>query len=98
MQRLRRGPDTHIGAVIDSRTMHIGEVIRRLRRRRGWTAASLARSAQVSGTLVASLEHRGPEVEHVTPTEWGALDRLAVALGLKNGASLYKLLPDRGDG
>ena len=76
------------------RAEHIGDVIRTLRQERGLTAASLARSARVSLALVTGLEQRGPELEQVTPIEWGVLDRLAVTLGLRNGASLYKLIPD----
>ena len=97
MQRRHRWPDTPIGSHMGTRAEHIGDVIRTLRQRRGLTAASLARSARVSLTLVAGLEQRGPDVEHVTPVEWGVLDRIAVTLGLRNGASLYKLVPDPSD-
>ena len=33
----------------------------------------------------------------MTPLEWQMLDRVAEALGLSNGASLYKLIPRPGD-
>lgn len=76
------------------RSPHVGDVIRSLRERRGLSTASLARTADVNGTLVAGLEHRGPEIEQVTPSEWQALDRVAVTLGFRNGASLFRLVAE----
>ena len=45
-------------------------------------------------SVIVELERVGPEVEHVTPAEWQALDRIAEEFGLGNGASLYKLIPE----
>ena len=91
-----RGPDTSLG---NTKGMvvsfwHVGDVVRKLREQHGLTASSLARKAGISRTVVLGLERCGPEVEDVTPAEWRALDRLAEAFGLNNGAALYKLIPD----
>ena len=76
------------------RFWHVGDVIRKLREQHGLSVAALAKTAGVSRSVVLDLEQRGPEVEQVTPVEWQVLDRLAVAFGLGNGASLYKLIPE----
>ena len=73
---------------------HVGDVIRKLREQHGLSPTALARTAGVNRTVVIELERSGPEVEQVTPEQWEALDRLAVAFGLGNGASLYKLIPE----
>jgi transcriptional regulator with XRE-family HTH domain len=76
------------------RFWHVGDVIRKLRDQHGLSATTLAQTAGVSRSEVVELESLGPEVEQATPAQWQALDRLAVAFGLGNGASLYKLIPE----
>ena len=75
---------------------HVGDVIRKLREEHALTEAALARASGVSRRQIVDLENRGPNVERVTPLEWQTLDRVAAALGLSNGASLYKLIPPPG--
>ena len=79
------------------RSWHVGDVIRKLREQEGLTATSLARQAGVKRAVVLKLERRGPEVEGIAPHEWEVLDRLAAVLGLKNGAALFKLVPEAVD-
>ena len=76
------------------RSWHVGDVIRKLREQHGLTATSLAQKAGVQRSVVVSLERRGPEIEGITPSQWRALDRVAAVLGLTNGASLYKYVPE----
>ncbi len=76
------------------RPWHVGDVIRKLREQHDLTKAGLAKMADVKTAVITALERGGPEVEDVTPTQWRALDRIATAFGLRNGASLYKLIPD----
>ena len=73
---------------------HVGDVIRKLREQHDLSATALSETSGVSRAVIVDLESLGPEVEEVTPTQWQALDRLAVAFGLGNGASLYKLIPE----
>ena len=73
---------------------HVGDVIRKLREQHDLSATALSSTSGVSRSVIVELESLGPEVEQVTPTQWQALDRLAVAFGLGNGASLYKLIPE----
>ena len=75
------------------RSWHVGDVIRKLREQHALTATSLARKAGLQRSVILSLERRGPEIEGITPSQWRALDRVAAALGLANGASLYKQIP-----
>lgn len=75
------------------RSWHVGDVIRKLREQHALTATSLARKAGLQRSVVLSLERQGPEIEGITPSQWRALDRVAAALGLANGASLYKQIP-----
>ena len=79
------------------RSWHVGDVIRKLREQRGLTTTSLARKAGVQRAVVLSLELQGPEIEGITPAQWCALDRVAAAFGLTNGASLYKQVPKAAD-
>ena len=73
---------------------HVGDVIRKLREQHDLSATALSDTSGVSRAVIVELESLGPEVEQVTPTQWQALDRLAVAFGLGNGASLYKLISE----
>lgn len=73
---------------------HVGDVIRKLREQHDLSATALSNTSGVSRDVIVELESLGPEVEQVTPEQWQALDRLAVAFGLGNGASLYKLIPE----
>ena len=90
------------------RSWHVGDVIRKLREQHeqhALTTTSLARKAGLDlqrsvGTEVqrrVSLERQGPEIEGITPSQWRALDRVAAVLGLANGASLYKQIPNAVD-
>ena len=79
------------------RSWHVGDVIRKLRQQHGLTATSLAQKAGVPRSVVVSLERQGPEIEGITPSQWRALDRVAAVLGLTNGASLYKHIPEVAD-
>ena len=76
------------------RSWHVGDVIRKLRDQVGLTTTSLAQKAGVQRSVVLSLETQGPEIEGITPSQWRALDRIAAVLGLANGASLYKHVPE----
>ena len=73
---------------------HVGDVIRKLREQHDLSATALSSTSGVSRSVIVELESLGPEVEQVSPTQWQALDRLAVAFGLGNGVSLYKLIPE----
>ena len=73
---------------------HVGDVIRKLREQHDLSATALSDASGASRAVIVELESLGHEVEQVTPTQWQALDRLAVAFGLGNGASLYKLIPE----
>ena len=79
------------------RSWHVGDVIRKLREQHRLTATSLARKAGIQRSVVLSLERQGPEIEGITPAQWRALDRVAAAFGLTNGASLYKQVPEAAD-
>ena len=79
------------------RSWHVGDVIRKLREQHGLTATSLAQKAGVQRSEVLSLEARGPQIEGITPSQWRVLDRVAAVLGLANGASLYKHVPEVAD-
>ena len=76
------------------RPWHVGDVIRKLREQHDLTASALAKAAKVRTAVITALERGGPEVEDVTPTQWRALDRIAATFGLRNGSSLYKLIPE----
>ena len=79
------------------RSWHVGDVIRKLREQRSLTTSSLAQKAGLHRSVVLSLETQGPEIEGITPSQWRALDRVAAVLGLPNGASLYKHVPEPAD-
>ena len=79
------------------RSWHVGDVIRKMREQDGLTATSLASKAGVKRSVLLRLERHGPEVEGMTRHQWQVLDRLAAALGLANGATLYKLVPEAVD-
>ena len=79
------------------KSWHIGDVIRKMRQQNWLTATTLARKAGLKRSVVLSLESRGPEVEGLTPQQWQALDRVAVVLGLSNGAAIFKLVPEAVD-
>ena len=76
------------------RFWHVGDVLRKLREQHGLSPAALARISGVSRAIVVDLERRGPGLEAVSPLQWVALDQLAVTFGVRNGAALYKLVPD----
>jgi transcriptional regulator with XRE-family HTH domain len=71
----------------DAITFHVGDVVRKLRYARGWTALELARHAGVSNQTVANVE-RGLNYQADT------MDRIAVALGHPNGFALGTLLTE----
>ena len=73
---------------------HVGDVIRKLRDEHELTTTVLAKTAGINRAVISALERGGPQVEDVTPTQWRALDRIATTFGLRNGASLYKLIPN----
>ena len=75
------------------RPWSIGDIIRILRQNYGFTLASLAHHAKLDIPTVHTLEHNSLEIEHVTPKQWQALDRLAAVFGFKNGAAFFKLVP-----
>ena len=79
------------------RSWHVGDVIRKLREQHALTTTSLARKAGLQRSVVLSLERQGLEIEGITPSQWRALDRVAAVLGLANGASLYKQIPNAVD-
>ncbi len=96
LEVVARSPTERLGKTkgMGVKFWHVGDVIRKLREQHDLSATALSSTSGVSRSVIVELESLGPEVEQVTPTQWQALDRLAVAFGLGNGASLYKLIPE----
>lgn len=76
------------------RPPHVGDVIRKLREEHKLTLSALARTAEVRTDVITTLESGTRDLEDVTSTEWLALDRIATTFDLRNGASLFKLIPE----
>ena len=76
------------------RPWHVGDVIRKLREEHKLTLSALARTAEVRTAVITALERGTRDLEDVTSTEWLALDRIATTFGLRNGAALFKLIPE----
>lgn len=72
---------------LDDDPWHIGDVVRKVRLKKGWTAKQLAEAAGIRAQLLREHERDGQFTSH-------ALDLLAAALGV-TVRDLYLILPEQ---